>query len=446
MDTQYQQLNEKDDVVVVGQPYSPAAGAVAVGEPVEHVTKLCFGDSVRLASLDKCTLNCVRAKMAEFYGLVGDYALYALKHEDGRLVKLESDADVKDAINQLDPVKIVAVAPEAVTEKKSLFAAAPAEAPAKQAPAEALAAAAAAIAGCGFPDVTPAELAKVLDALQIQPRRLHKCKLVRNAPPPAYEAQAGAFEESKQEPQAPDAVVAALRARGSLLAPNSIHAVLRALCVAPRRFQRLGLADVNAAREAYKAGLDDAELSRLAALPSAKAFAGAQRRAGYAQAWVRWGKPGFRRGGRRGGPRGDFLEDEGSYVAPPMPPGEFEGEDFRGPEGFRGGHPGRRFGPGGRRGPPGWREDEGEGWRGGGGRRGGGWGPGPGGKGKGGGRGGGGGWGRGGGGGGWGGKGGWGGGKGGGGWEGEREGGRFPYMAGWMRWAKPGRRRDEGEW
>mmetsp|Transcript_3897 Transcript_3897/g.15493 ORF Transcript_3897/g.15493 Transcript_3897/m.15493 type:complete len:499 (+) Transcript_3897:1040-2536(+) len=53
-----------------------------------------------------------------------------------------------------------------------------------------------------------------------------------------------------------DAVVAALRARGILtLSPTAVHALLRILDVPPRRFVKLGLvADLGAAREAYKTG------------------------------------------------------------------------------------------------------------------------------------------------------------------------------------------------
>lgn len=64
---------------------------------------------------------------------------------------------------------------------------------------------------------------------------------------------AEAAEAALAEPE--DAVVAALTARGVKLAPPVLHALLRVLRTAPKRFVKLGmLGDVRAARQAYKRG------------------------------------------------------------------------------------------------------------------------------------------------------------------------------------------------
>merc|ERR1719231_1472734 len=159
----------------------------------------------------------------------------------------------------------------------------------------------------GF-DVPAAQVAKVLEALNLGTYRLYKSGL---APKKAADSEAvpgdlppkkdlltgdGAHEETKRDEVQHDAVVAALRARGVLLEPRAVHALLRCLVVAPRRFQRLGLCDVMAARAAYANGLDDDAAARLRAQHGPKILAahsgGDGTKFPYAQGWLRWSKKG----------------------------------------------------------------------------------------------------------------------------------------------------------
>lgn len=313
---------DSDDIVVVGRG-ATAAAAVAVPAMV-----LCFGDEQVATSPDALTVDGLRLAMNDAFGYAAKLApLYFLKHESAKLEEIFADEDVERALNSLgEPVKILAIPAVEATEKVSV----PVE--------DTFVLAAHALKAFGV-DAPPDELAKLLRALQLPPRRLVKAGLAprealdgatpREALPPT-----GSFEEAKEEPE-PDVVVAFLRSRGVGLAAKDVHGTLRVLRVAPRRFARLGL-DVGAVRAAYEHGVDDAMNAALAyhkingPTPTNPGWAL------WARAWGRWGARGaaaaFR--GRRHRRRGQFQDG-------PQFQDQFPND--QGPPGWRrGGRRGRR--------------------------------------------------------------------------------------------------------
>ena len=109
---------DSDDIVVVGRPWAPRAGAMAAAVAVPAMV-LCFGDEQVATTLDALTVDGLRLAMNDAFGYAAKLApLYFLKHESAKFEEIFADKDVERALNSLgEPVKILAIPAVEATEK-----------------------------------------------------------------------------------------------------------------------------------------------------------------------------------------------------------------------------------------------------------------------------------------------------------------------------------------
>eukprot|EP00629_Pelagomonadales_sp_RCC1024_P006068 CAMPEP_0119270790 /NCGR_PEP_ID=MMETSP1329-20130426/7637_1 /TAXON_ID=114041 /ORGANISM="Genus nov. species nov., Strain RCC1024" /LENGTH=453 /DNA_ID=CAMNT_0007270821 /DNA_START=278 /DNA_END=1640 /DNA_ORIENTATION=+ len=265
------------------------------------LAKLCFEKAARLAEVGD-TMGSLRDKFGEFYGpeAAAGALTYQLAPGDADELQLVTDDDVKLANRAgAKPLRVTSTAAEKPEEEDERSAFEHAEASLKN---------------VGL-DAPAHQVRRLLQVLDYRPRRLVKCGL---APPKSLAYTPDGFDnfedddDEEEEPEGPDAsfevveplravtlaepagekapaaagekapfvaaaddvagagaaqaaeaalaepedaVVAALASRGVKLAAPVLHALLRVLRTAPKRFVKLGMVgDVRAARQAYKRG------------------------------------------------------------------------------------------------------------------------------------------------------------------------------------------------